>query len=165
MKLRSPSAAGVTSDSVASVSSLLSLLALLVLAPIACSGGAGAVTTDSGAASTSWTNVYGEVLTQCADHHSGGASAAGNLDMGTQSSAYANLVGVPAQGPACGIEGLDGGTPLVRVLPGDSAKSLLYQKLAGTQTCGSAMPDESSPLPASQIALVKSWIDEGAPNN
>ena len=148
------------------------LLPLAVLAAasfslsVACSSSP-PITTDSGApvTSVSWTKVYGEVITSCTDHHSGGATAAGNLDLGTQSNAYENMVGVRATGSSCGAAALEGGTPLLRVAPKSSATSLLYQKLVGTQTCGAIMPDLADPLPASQIALIKSWIDEGAPNN
>ncbi len=132
----------------------------------ACSGGGDPAGTGSGASSSvSWTQVYGEVLTQCTDHHSGGANAAGSLDLSTKALAFANLVRVPAEGSSCGVAALDGGIPLLRVDPGHSDDSLLYQKLVGTQTCGAIMPDLADPLPASQIALIKSWIDEGAPNN
>jgi hypothetical protein len=87
--------------------------------------------------------------------------------MSTQKLAYTNLVGVPAEGSACGPAGIDGGSPEIRVVAGNSAASLLYQKLVGTPPppCGAAMPDFGDPIPASELALVKAWIDDGAPNN
>jgi hypothetical protein len=124
---------------------------------------------DGGASGPTWTDVYSTVMTTgsitCVDHHSGGVNAAGNLDMSTQKLAYANLVNVPAMGPSCGVAALDGGTPEIRVVPGSATASLLYQKLVGTQTCGAQMPDLGDAIPASQLALVKSWIDNGAANN
>jgi hypothetical protein len=74
--------------------------------------------------------------------------------MGSQSNAYANLVGVQASGPSCGSTGE------TRVVPGNSAMSLLYHKVAGTEDCGNTMPSASQ-----AAALIQQWIDEGAPNN
>jgi hypothetical protein len=59
-----------------------------------------------------------------------------------------------------------GGAPLL-IKPGDSAGSYLYQKVAGTfdSSCtehGARMPFGASPLPASAIATLKTWIDQGA---
>ncbi len=127
---------------------------------VACSsdGGGGASQNSASSSTVAWTTVYGDVLTQCKDHHSG-ANAAGNLDLSTESLAFANLVGIAAQGPSCG------GSAILRVDPKSAADSLLYQKITGTQTCGAAMPDEEPLLGPSEIALVKSWIDEGAPND
>ena len=139
--------------------------AFVSLGVSACSSNTASPDAGTTEPTVSWTTVYGEVITQCTDHHSGGATAAGNLDLSTQSNAYQNLVNVVAQGSACGVAGLDGGTPLLRVAPKNSGESLLYQKLEGTQNCGATMPDQSNVLPASQLALVKEWIDEGAPNN
>jgi len=47
----------------------------------------------------------------------------------------------------------------VRIIPGDSEASVLYQRISGSKS-GPRMPP-SGPLPAEQIALIKSWIDEG----
>jgi hypothetical protein len=62
--------------------------------------------------------------------------------------------------------------PIVRVVPGDSANSLLYNKvnskLTGTlAACGSPMPlpGTAAPLRAGQVALIKAWIDNAAPND
>jgi ankyrin repeat protein len=48
----------------------------------------------------------------------------------------------------------------VRIIPGKSESSRLYQRIAGLGT-GTRMPP-AGPLPAEQIALFKTWIDEGA---
>jgi hypothetical protein len=74
--------------------------------------------------------------------------------MSSQSTAYSNLVGVTAAGPACGASGE------MRVVPGNSAMSLLYNKVAGSEDCGSTMPET-----AQGVTLIQSWIDQGAPNN
>ena len=47
----------------------------------------------------------------------------------------------------------------LRIIPGNSEASVLYQRISGSKS-GPRMPP-SGPLPAEQIALVKSWIDEG----
>jgi hypothetical protein len=54
--------------------------------------------------------------------------------------------------------------PGVRVIPGDSADSVLFKKVSGT-TAGPQMPIGASPLPASEQGLIKVWIDMGAENN
>ena len=46
------------------------------------------------------------------------------------------------------------------VVPGNSTKSRLYLKLIGSQN-GPQMPP-AGPLPAEQIEIVKTWIDQGA---
>ena len=47
-----------------------------------------------------------------------------------------------------------------RIVPGKSAESRLYLRIAGAGA-GLQMPP-SGPLPAEQIALIRTWIDEGA---
>lgn len=88
-----------------------------------------------------------------------GTAAPGGLDMSTADSAYANLVGVTAAGPACGASNL------TRVVPGDSAHSLLYLKVNGTAPCGVRMPDGLPVLSSAAIAQIKTWIDDGAKND
>ena len=73
--------------------------------------------------------------------------------------AYGNLVGVPAAGPSCGVSGE------LRVVAGSASTSLLYEKVAGTQPCGSRMPLGGSPLSAANIQLFEGWINAGAANN
>ena len=44
---------------------------------------------------------------------------------------------------------------------GDSAGSLLWQKMDGSQTCGTFMP-LSGLLDAATVEIVANWIDDGA---
>ena len=110
---------------------------------------------------TTFAQVYAVMKTNCATCHSGqnGGLKNGKLDLSTQNAAYTNLVGVMAMGTKCGT------TKESRVLKNSSATSLLYSKVKGTQDCGVQMPDGQNALGASDIALVQTWIDEGAPNN
>lgn len=65
----------------------------------------------------------------------------------------ANMVGQPASGSA--------GT---RVIAGDSANSVLVERIGGTTT-GRMPPAPATLLPASQQNLIKVWIDMGAKDN
>jgi mono/diheme cytochrome c family protein len=58
---------------------------------------------------------------------------------------------------------LEGGELGSDILPGRSAESRLWAAIAGTSDEVSRMPAKSEPLSAAEIALVKSWIDQGAP--
>lgn len=70
----------------------------------------------------------------------------------------ATLRDVAAMGVACRDQGL------VRVVPGDPARSLLYRKISeDAPPCGSRMPQAAPPLPPELIALVHDWIAAGAP--
>jgi hypothetical protein len=83
-------------------------------------------------------------------HASDTASGGMILDAGKS---YSNIVNVPSTEVA----------PENRVQPGDSAHSYLYEKISQAQpTSGSQMPLGSDPLPADQMALIKTWIDQGA---
>lgn len=72
--------------------------------------------------------------------------------------AYGNLVN---QGVVVGLGAGAGG---IRVIPGDSAKSVLFMKVSGT-TAGPQMPIIGGPLSADKQGLIKVWIDMGAENN
>lgn len=118
-----------------------------------------------------YTMIIDPVCTGC--HRPGGIGVTiGKLDMSSEDMAYANLVNVPAQGTGPGTSGVACASampPLIRVVPGDAAASLLFNKvdskLAGTNPlCGSPMPPGSqSPLTPEQINLIAAWIDAGAP--
>jgi len=86
--------------------------------------------------------------------------------------AYGSLVGIAAcEAPQ-----------LLRVKPGDSTASYLVVKVEGRQStvnscmicasdptsataCGAQMPPSPTPLSDVEIALIRTWIDQGAPNN
>jgi hypothetical protein len=137
-----------------------------------------------------FTNVYANVIgARCTSCHAPGKSGvtAGGLDLSTAAAAYANLVNVPSAGTSAGSAGVtcaslgidqtadaggDGGPVLLRVVPGDSADSLIFEKvndkLLGTNPpCGSAMPlgATNAPLTQAQVNLIASWINAGAQNN
>ena len=77
-----------------------------------------------------------------------------NLKSGT---AYANLVGVASTGKP----------GAVRVIAGNPSGSYLIQKLEGApDIVGLRMPRNGPPyLTDAQIALIRQWIQNGAPNN
>jgi len=69
---------------------------------------------------------------------------------------YADVVNAPAhEGPSC-----DG---RIRVVPGDLAASVFYQKLLDPPACGDRMPLDLPPLPDETIETIKEWILAGAP--
>ena len=72
--------------------------------------------------------------------------------------AFANLIN---QGVLVGLGAGAGG---VRVIPNDSANSVLFLKVSGA-TAGPQMPIGRSPLPVFDQDLIKVWIDMGAENN
>jgi mono/diheme cytochrome c family protein len=49
------------------------------------------------------------------------------------------------------------------IVPGNSGESLLWAAIAGTTDEVTRMPLKAEPLSADEIALVKAWIDSGAP--
>ena len=56
---------------------------------------------------------------------------------------------------------LKGGEPGKVIIPGDSEKSVLVERLLGVGE-EARMPMGADPLPASQIALIRAWIDQNA---
>ncbi len=110
-----------------------------------------------GGATATFTSIYTQIIQpNCANCHTAGHSS--NLAMSTQSSTYANLVNVTAQGSSCGTSGLK------RVVPSNANSSLLYQMITATQSCGGQMPPSYS-LPSFGITMVRDWINQGALNN
>ncbi len=145
------------------------------------SGGAG-----SDAAVGFGANVYGSIIaTKClfchgptADGGPGIGIQFGHLDMSTQATAYASLLGdgggVPADGVACSTLGASG---LLRVAPGSPSTSLLYNKLASNDGdggsillpdggplvfCGNPMPEHHPAISAPDLGTVNAWILQGA---
>lgn len=54
----------------------------------------------------------------------------------------------------------------VRIVPGDAAQSVLYQRIDDSvEHVGNAMPLAYSPLSADQVETIRTWIAEGARDN
>jgi hypothetical protein len=134
------------------------------------------VTVTCGTLNPTFTNVYNSIISQrCVSCHrpGGGGFNVGRLDMSTADNAFANLVGVPAQGTGAGTSGvMCGTTGLTRVVPGDAAASLIFNKtnsklLGVLAPCGSPMPTPAAapPLTAGQVELIRGWIAAGALND
>jgi len=77
------------------------------------------------------------------------------LDLSDETTAYMALVGQPAQGSSCDGMG-------TRVVAGDSAASLLIDKLGADPACGDPMPPSTVLLPDEVIGAIAAWIDAGA---
>ena len=136
------------------------------------------VTVNCDTLNPTFTNVYASIIgVRCVGCHrpGGGGVTVGMLDMSTQTAAYANLVNVNAAGIGAGTSGVTCASvmpPLVRVIPSDSANSLLFNKvhskITGTlAACGSPMPLPATavPLKQAEVDLIAAWIDAGAMNN
>jgi hypothetical protein len=147
-------------------------------APICATQTSQSVEVTCGTLDPTFANVYANVIgVRCTGCHRPGAggSNVGMLDMSTPAVAYANLVGVLGSGTGAGTSGVTCASlepRMLRVSPGDSASSLLFNKvnskLVGTlAACGSPMPTPATgaPLRLGQVTLIKSWIDSGALNN
>lgn len=80
------------------------------------------------------------------------------LDLSSQDTAYTALVGEAAKGSGCAGLG-------TLVIPGDSAGSLLIDKLGPEPPCGDPMPPTTVLLPDGVVAAIAEWIDAGAPPN
>ena len=128
----------------------------------ACGGSAGDRGTgpQSGTFGLIQTSVLAGNCTSC--HASGTAFAIESglsLDGAT---AYKNLVNVEAHDQTARSDGL------LRVVPGNAQKSLLYQKLIlwdpnHARNYGAPMPLGGQSLTVGQIELVRKWINAGAP--
>lgn len=115
-----------------------------------------AITTSSPVYTYSFsTDVQGIFDAQCTTCHSGGAPSAG-MDLGTN--AYANIVGVASSELAT----------MNIIEPGDSANSYMYLKTSNTHVAaggtGASMPYGST-LSSTDLDILGTWIDEGAPEN
>lgn len=89
-------------------------------------------------------------------HTDQGRTPASNLNL-RSGQAHSQLVGVASVGKA----------GAVRVIAGNPSGSYLIQKLEGaSDIVGLRMPRNGPPfLTAEQIALIRQWIQNGAPNN
>ena len=135
------------------------VLALSVLLVAAGCGSTSSPTTPTPAATVSFaTQIQAQILTPaCTSCHTdeGRTPSSGlNLKSGT---AFAALVGVASVGKA-------GAT---RVIAGNPSGSYLVQKLEGAaDIIGLRMPRNGPPyLTDAQVALIRLWIQNGAPNN
>lgn len=128
----------------------------------ACSGSGGDANTgpSSGTFGLIQTSVLAGNCTSCHAAGSAFATESGlSLDRGA---AYKNLVSAEAHDQTARSDGL------LRVVPGDAQKSLLYQKLIlwdpnHARNYGAPMPLGGQSLTVGQIELVRRWINAGAP--
>jgi hypothetical protein len=165
----SGSSNGAASGSIANEGSGSSTGAASGSTTIAGSGSGVAVvsgsTTDAGA--PSFADVYNNtglcsICLPCHAPPEGAGYTNGKLDLSTQDNAYTNLVGVLAAGTACGTSGLS------RVVAGNAAQSLLYNKLNAKATgvaapCGSPEPEGAAPaLSPTDMGMIERWINAGA---
>ncbi len=89
--------------------------------------------------------------------HAGAATVAGFLQL-TAAESYAALVNVPAT-VACSTQ--------LRVKPGAPDSSVLLETMVGV-SCGNRMPFDDTQYfdsAPTQLAAIRSWIQQGAPNN
>ena len=102
--------------------------------------------------------IQAQILTPaCVSCHTDdGRNPAGGLNLKT-GTAYSNLVGVASTGKP----------GAVRVIAGNPSGSYLVQKLEGApDIVGLRMPRNGPPfLTDAQVALIRQWIQNGAPNN
>lgn len=114
--------------------------------------------TDSGGTGDETPSFAADILpiltTSCAKSPCHDETASAGLRL-TSAVAYSNLVDV--------ISSEDNSKK--RIDPGDAQNSYLIMKLEGRQTVGERMPRGEAALPSSQIQLIRTWIDDGAPNN
>ena len=103
--------------------------------------------------------VQAQILTPaCVSCHTDeGRVPAANLNL-RPGAAYPNMVGVTSW--------INGKAGAIRVIAGNPSGSYLVQKLEGTTgIVGAQMPRNAAPLSTAQIALIRQWIQNGAPNN
>lgn len=110
-------------------------------------------TTDTGKGLSFEVDVYAPIISVKCSCHVAGAS--GGLAMPDATTAYANLVGVPAVGLPT----------MNRVTAGDSDNSYIFHKINGTHLdvggVGGKMPLGGS-LDGGQISTIANWINDGA---
>ncbi|HUS65076.1 MAG TPA: PQQ-dependent sugar dehydrogenase [Kofleriaceae bacterium] len=118
-------------------------------------GGSTPDTVDAGAGPTgdvTFRSVYQQILVpRCGPCHT--AQSFGGLGMPSATTAFDRLVDKSASSPAC--------SGRTRVEPGQSADSVLFQKVSGQNLCGSLMPPGGQ-LSAAEVEFIQAWIDEGA---
>lgn len=92
----------------------------------------------------------------CVDCHTPGGFAANTGLFLTEGTAFSRLVNVKSSQ----------NSNLTRVVPGDSAASLLFQKISSDRPpVGGRMPLFDDALSSDDIERIRLWIDEGAEEN
>jgi hypothetical protein len=126
--------------------------------------GAPVIATPAAGGGDPFSRIYTAISgMNCQGCHQPGLNMGSFLPMvGDPCTAYDNLVGAMASGPACGTTGA------VLVQPNMPESSLLLQKLRATPAppCGDTMPRDMPPLEETNEALVQmieDWITAGAP--
>lgn len=103
--------------------------------------------------------IQQEIFTpRCAHCHAAGGS--GPMPLTAPSTSYSSLVGVDPTNSLARQAGKK------RVMPGDPSRSFLMDKITGDMEFGEGdrMPQNDHPLSADQIALIRRWIQAGAPS-
>jgi hypothetical protein len=100
----------------------------------------------TGASMEGFMAVYsGVIMPKCGPCHT--TNAMGNLGMPNAMMAYANLINKA------------GRCMMMRVVPGDPMKSLLYTKVTTPGAgCGNKMPNGRTALSAAEIKMIEDWI-------
>ena len=103
----------------------------------------------------SFASTIQEIFTRrsCTSSSCHGAAQMAGLDL-RASASYGELVEVRAESE-----------PFPRVAPGDPDGSYLVMKLEGRQSVGDRMPQTGAPLDSIDLANIRNWISQGAPNN
>jgi len=135
---------------------LLSLSVLVVAA--GCSSSSSSPSAPSTPTVSFATQIQAQILNPActACHTDDGRTPSSNLNL-KSGVAISNLVNVASVGKA----------GAVRVIPGNPSGSYLIQKLEGAaDIVGLRMPRNGPPyLTTDQVALIRQWIQNGAPNN
>jgi len=143
------------------VARLTSIITVAVVASlaIACGSSNNNTPTTPTPTVTFSTQIQQQILTPACSscHTDDGRTPAGGLNLRAAATSHSNLVGVASTGKA-------GAT---RVIAGNPSGSYLVQKLEGAaDIVGLRMPRNGPPfLTDAQVALIRQWIQIGAPNN
>ena len=91
-----------------------------------------------------------------------------SVDYNSQIQSYFNTACTQCHGSSGGLNLtsysnlISGGNHGPVIISGNSAESILIQKLLGTTNFGSQMPNNNPPSSEETITLISTWIDEGA---
>ncbi len=140
---------------VRSIASTLAVMALLSACGGTPTGGTNRVILANPSFATNIQEIF--VRRGCTASNCHGSADSGGLGLASAAASYADLVNVPSVA-ASGPPGLD------RVEPNDIDASYLWLKVSGTDA-GPRMPQDASPLDATDLGNIMNWINTGAPNN